>query len=146
MRPILHVTTMKTQEVTFTKYHPAFSHEVGDVATLQEADAKRLIDSGYAVAGKKAATAVALTGAENAMLTPIGEKAVDAVAKQRSEAHQAKATTQIIGTSLGPVEVPVAIEENGNRVLVKPEDQALKQADNGPSPEEPVETLIADKK
>jgi ABC-type Na+ efflux pump permease subunit len=135
---------MKTQEVTFIKYHGAFAHEVGETATLQDADAKRLIDTGYAVAGKKTSVATTPTGAENAMVTPISEKSVNAVAKQRSEAHQAKATTQIIGSLLGPVEVPVAIEENGNRVLVKPEDQALKQADNGPAPEEPVDTAVAD--
>lgn len=44
---------MKTLEVIFIQNHPAYAHEAGDRATLEESAAKRAIDMGIAVASKK---------------------------------------------------------------------------------------------
>lgn len=59
---------MTTKSVKFIKYHPLFSHDVGDEVDLTSEDAKILIDEGFAEeSGKKhTAESKAHVGAETA--------------------------------------------------------------------------------
>lgn len=131
---------METKTVTFIKAHPMFSDsdELGVPKELSKDAAQKAIDLGVAYAGKGKAdveTATATGGAttpDHSLMEPVSDNAVTAATDQRTEAKGLEADSMAVGSEEGETVVPVGTEPDGNKVLIRPEDNELaekKEAD-----------------